>query len=969
LTALSLVCCLGSAAAGPAGANLIQNGSFEISTAPEMPDCWANHILYPAFDADFYENFRAVEDNPFHGQRCFRLKGSATHYGQTGLFADRGTNGVLSLYLRTDTSGATIRVNGSGETGVFTPDRDWKRFVLPIRKLTASRFSVSCTNTVFLDAVKLEPGGTPTSFAPHTYERLRSAVPPSETVPPPSAALPPPVVTSAREIPWGRGLAVQLAGEGGTAPRQTTRCAILRDDAALRVRFQCAGRDPGRLVARVTEPASGLLAADDAVAVCLTPGHASGSDTRYAFIVNAAGTRGQSRKGDPTWRATWEAEVVTNATGYEARLTIPYAVLDEGLFLGPVWRVNLIRYAAAGPDGPREVTAWSFPKLAIAEHDGAEVSGFDGLGRYRVHIATPRALLAERRLSALRPDLFDVVFRARFAERGALRGNAVLTTARRRLETVWQRTEDTADMTFTGLTPREVTELGDMTLQLRAAGTVLAERFFRDRLAVPPLAEVGPLDRNYYSTETCAAVRVAHAVAPAFAKGLEWDLHVLRQQRSVFSRRYAASERDLALPLENLAPGEYALRVNLVRGNGSAEILAGRELMLTRLPPGKTESKYDPVRRLPILAGKPFVAFGADFPTGSLKHSPDNAAALHRLAREELPQRFANVIMTLGAIPSNGMSAAHCDHLERFLDACRDGGLPVFVWLSSNIDMTPQGAPSSKQRTMYELPAPEIIRMQTEEVRALAHRPEIAVWKSMDEVYGHWLKLHPDHRESDLLTFRHALKEVDPHRLYWENSVYAGRMFGGYDSADVITASLYGTGSEFVLDHMRLMEAARERAGRRNVTGAWLVKYPRDWECLRPLDELRCSVYAILTTGGRWVSFYTCKSFSRSVWDGLVGLKREIDFLTPVFSGEEVTGEVRASHSQLAWCAWRYGGKTYLLAANVSPRPLAVAAFDVAAVSRAKHVRVCFENRTLQSGDGVIRDAFPAYGRHVYEWE
>ena len=107
------------------------------------------------------------------------------------------------------------------------------------------------------------------------------------------------------------------------------------------------------------------------------------------------------------------------------------------------------------------------------------------------------------------------------------------------------------------------------------------------------------------------------------------------------------------------------------------------------------------------------------------------------------------------------------------------------------------------------------------------------------------------------------------------DEVYRNEEHVRQDDADVITT--YAALGSIRARHID--GAARERAGRRNVTGAWPVN-PRDWECLRP--RRTALTYAILTTGGRWVFLPGC----RSVWDGLVGIKREIDFLTPVFSGE-----------------------------------------------------------------------------------
>jgi len=137
----------------------------------------------------------------------------------------------------------------------------------------------------------------------------------------------------------------------GNPPGERTEVRVLWDAAHLYIAFDCDAANTKRVLASTTERDSPFFS-DDHVGVYLDTFY----DRRncYAFLVNALGTQrdmrianeglnqSQSRFGDSSWDATWQAEVFRSEDRWSAELSIPFAVLrfDRN---GDVWGINFWR--------------------------------------------------------------------------------------------------------------------------------------------------------------------------------------------------------------------------------------------------------------------------------------------------------------------------------------------------------------------------------------------------------------------------------------------------------------------------------------------------------------------------------------------------------------------------------------------------------------------------------------------------
>ena len=161
--------------------NLIVNSSFEIMTAPYMPDAWVHAMHYAGYKRDFYDAVRVVEDNPFHGKRCFKIKNGEMRYlGHVVGAKKLNSPSVLSFYLRSDDPKAVF----SAFNKKFIPGKKWKRYSIKLPAGKKADFWLKTKGTIFLDAFQMEVGDTPTAYSENHRDAVLTASLPQKPLPP-----------------------------------------------------------------------------------------------------------------------------------------------------------------------------------------------------------------------------------------------------------------------------------------------------------------------------------------------------------------------------------------------------------------------------------------------------------------------------------------------------------------------------------------------------------------------------------------------------------------------------------------------------------------------------------------------------------------------------------------------------------------------------------------------------------------
>jgi len=127
--------------------------------------------------------------------------------------------------------------------------------------------------------------------------------------------------------------------------------------------------------------------------------------------------------------------------------------------------------------------------------------------------------------------------------------------------------------------------------------------------------------------------------------------------------------------------------------------------------------------------------------------------------------------------------------------------------------------------------------------------------------------------------------------------------------------------------------------------------------------EQEAMVYLTLIHGARGISFVFDKPLSAELWKGRKALAREIRELTPILYSLDPPPTVSATPATIHLVGKSYNGRRYIIAANTLATRVKA---EINIPGSYKTATVLFENRKIKVENGVIRDAFLGYQRHVY---
>ncbi len=947
--------------------NLILNGSFEVITSPDIPDGWTNHC-YAATAPNFNENFKAVTDNPFHGKICFKVNGEVNHSGMPGCrypVAQRQP-GFLSFYARSNQPDNEITVRGQIFKQTFKLGKTWKKCVVKIPKLESNNVFFKTKGTVYLDAVKLEFGDKVTAFSPNVYELFYTA----KLVKPPA----PPEVSlktvsfKGKRIPWEQGMKIKnLLNDNRKPADKPTRVFLVKGLEALHVRFECRGRTNSKLVKTVKQT-DGLVFGDDAVGVVVNPGYSGGMNRTYCFEVNTNGIRRDSCGNNASWNGVWDVNIKPVKDGFDAEFRIPYAGLGDGNLFSNTWQINLIRYSAAVDKEKKEVSAWFMPENWPVQDTGMAVSGFIGLAEYKVRISKPEVLLAGHRYMP-EDNLFAVDFKLGFANLKSQRGRAILSMPNgNNYNAFWQSKNGVAELAFQELNKKQITDLADFQLKIYAGRKLISQKIYRRRLTIPQLLEVGQLNRNYYTTEKDGTLAVNVHASPQYIKELELVLTLIDAKGRVFDCRYPASVTRLEFPIAKLKPGLFQCRVNLVKKAGGAEIIATGTTVLRKMVPGIVDSKIDYISRMPVINGKSMILVGIQIPLpGDLKGINKGFRRIDDRLLREIAKRFNMINLVITFLPEGKYSEVVQKEHREFIAKLKKLNLFSEVWLPF---ANKQG--KKNIRSCYLGPKKAFALWLTA-VDKLKNNPNIIGWYCMDEITRPWQK-SPGAKESDLQEFYWQLKAKDPYRYYVTNALYGPRNYGGLHSSDMVGGSFYTItgypprgGVAGVRGYMKGIEAERSRLKIPAVTTGFLYCYIRNFQRAPSVAENRVSVFEMLINGARRIAYYRYKPLNIKLWDSFIDIKKLVEFLSPVFTGKEITPNAACSNTYVDFALWKYQNKYYLLACNYTPFAVK-ATFDLTMLGKVTEIKTVF-SKANHNGVRIFTDNFAPYGTKVYEIE
>jgi len=419
---------------------------------------------------------------------------------------------------------------------------------------------------------------------------------------------------------------------------------------------------------------------------------------------------------------------------------------------------------------------------------------------------------------------------------------------------------------------------------------------------------------------------------------------------------------ELPLPVD-LAPGQYRVAVALRKGDDD---IAMEYVPLSKLPPAPgREVRLDDQCNVTI-DGEPF------FPLGFM------GASVYRLH-----------------LAANGYNTLHMYtlHYEKDIDKVRQtldefeaaGVKAIFSpFHQTATGFTGVRIGKTKYRSYF---TDEEIERTRIFVRELADHPALLGWYLCDEPRGAaW--------HQALEKMYHLIAETDPYHpvIALDNGPLGCVKL--QSAADIVWLDPYpdflsaGGSASPVSIVSRGIETIQQ--GLKRPVAVWLAQQTFDRGDFRPNErekwrsptyiEERCMAYMGLVEGAKAVIPYKIgapdwepgtPTGNRGIYSSsemrigmLEGVGPELAQLAPVVLMADSPRDVQCDQDQIITLLKEDAGHLYLMAVNTSPDPVSASITLDGGGSRSLHV--FWENRVVESSDGMLTDAFDSFAVHVY---
>lgn len=726
------------------------------------------------------------------------------------------------------------------------------------------------------------------------------------------------------------------------------------DDKGLYIAFRCMEPDPDKLTMNVTERDAGVFR-DDCVEFFVAPG----TDARwyYHYLVNPKGVvQDQLARQSPfilnnPWNADIEVKTHVGKDNWTVELFLPWYNFGEHIE-GDGWRLQFCR---ARRTGKVEYSSWSFANKNFHNQDrfGKTQKPDVDLSRYM------DLLLGNVRIPCY--DLEDGGYFYQFE--GELR-NAREKAADVILEftdlpsagkgsTVEKRiaVQPGEPAAFEFRMPINVP--GDRAMALRVLDAADRSPVFVTAYPDSLFPEIMQafLDRSYYTTEKNGRAIAMLNLPPSAAKeNLSFSVAVDKGEPCKVNIE-DVRKTVVEIPLANLDIGPHSVSMTIVDGKGN--VLEQQQVTTQKLPPAPDpirEVKADRENLVVLVDGQPF------FPI-----------CIYNIPPEYLKECAAagfNMTLRWGGTNLKRIEdkQARRNAIRKYLDQIHEAGM-VALEYPTGFKYMGYADPNFREKVEdfleYEL------RWVAE---AVADHPAVVGYYVFDEPGGEYLR-------GVCKRFMDIVKEYDPYhpgyvlfsgkvRPWPEVFEFVGRDYYFRGHAPLYT--VYTTVRHETAEAARIrrpywhvplceMESSRTRGESGPVTG----------------PQQRAQSYLAVIGGAKGMLWWLWPPRRVDNWGVLKQVAGEFRELSPVLlepePAQRVVYEPRDTAEIVVPVAKEHQGKTYLITCNSIEQPVKTVFRLPAALGNT--AEVLFEDRSVQLKNGVFRDRFQAYGRHVYVFD
>lgn len=1008
--------------------NLLPNGSFELAANSSFPDWWGCNSginLVPFYEIQGRDNTTAVHGQYSHrikarsielrGAKSFRGSDIEIRFPVPGVVTP--TDYVLSAYLKSDGGNMSVRLSldtyfiRGQYTLVAKLTPEWKRYSLriPLDEKSINKegnyvgdaeIRVNITplteGTYWTDAVQFEQGSQATPYQESTrYAHLWGSVqglPSHEGTPPVVKAVwvkTEPAIDGRLDDPiWEKAAHVKdfVLNREAAPAIQKTEAWVAFTPAHLCVAFKCYDDQMDKIKADVKER-NGPVYGDDCVELFIDTTH--NHESFFQFVLNTINTQACYRKGDTRWDASWQSGIAKGDGFWTAEMSIPLAALEMDKSLPTTWGINFCRENHK----VKEYSTWSFVNggfLAPTRFGHLErvpIQRFSDFfwrlmdsqlklcdpmaGRYnlefqiqnasgRTQDAMVQTTLSERESEKRvnQPRQYEA---PRFA--GPAPEGEPKKPFYQQQENVVRFERDSIGVVTTadfelGRSPKSDYRLSVRILGKRD-GTLLRER--QTIVAIPDLFD-GYFERSFYMQEA-EAVLVAHVFGCGdnFLKQLSLKLSVEVPGKTVIEKKADFSTNAmsrLVVDISNLPEGAYPAKVELCDITGAT--LAVKQDRLIKLPFRSSAVPVDRSTRTLLVDGQAFVPYFFGL---------SRADCMHPMIPEIAAAGFNGIICSFAGY---GGYESKDEEIQMFLDDCQRYGLKIIYWLRPPPSFEKKGGDMDASMD-------SMLRYMELIVPKFREHPALVAWKFADEWWDEKLtgKLY------------RGCRELDPyHPVYLNTCLAQFSCFDGWLAApdlftDIFSGDIYPFGryinpSSNIEDVARYADIMMRLAARhRNPVYMWCQGFgnlgAEAWFRDPTLAEQEAMIYLLKIHGLTGLYYFINRPDARECWDAMVRLGREMKTLDPILLGTEPEKQLRVFQSHIHAAMVKPQGeprKSYLFVAHAAPEPCAftIPLDDWGMKSdKTGQATVLFENRRVSIKDGLLKDTFSGYGRHVYE--
>lgn len=929
--------------------NLLYNGSFELAACPDIPDNWGTGIGAPWFPQfQPWENRVSLEKgNAVDGTHFLRIK-NFTIFSKVPSNIIPGEKLTLSFSARCNPSPGVLNI-GCIQWKKFKIGKEWNRYTFHIdnrKKLKKTKvfFQTITKNTYFdIDAVHLHYGEKIVPYQPSEKEVIYKEIKKSITkgiISKNSPSIKCPLVTSEPKIDgqmdekcWENSSIIKKLHSGNQAePSQNTKIFICRDDFNLYIFFRCEEKNMNGLEIS-SHKNDYLVHLDDSVGITINPNPVSESNIYYKFVVNPDGVKAESIGEQKEWNCPWKCATYKGKKGWNVEISIPIAVLCENGVPDKIWGINFYRNRPGTSNRNGEKTYWAgkyetdlgilkiLKAKEIYRFSPAASNPYylwEKIGSEKVY-----TLLNVKKTLNLDWELHQTGKNNKLVKRGQLLKKG------RNTETIYFKTFGN-NFYITGKTRK---------------GNIVYFKSVQNPTA-PPLFYLYPPRYNYTVEEEKNYVKARINVLKNKNYKITFVLSD-KNGKKFFQQEISYPKTINGVELkENLKQGEYQLSAFISKNNN--KIFARQIYNYKKLSPVPPERKIqiDQWKRMIIKNEKPFLPVAFSFSNGWTH--------LDRL--DEIKEHGFNTIFlwstTIGKTYNYDITK-----VRKIIQKAHKVGLETIATTFHDPLMRP----------FTELSYKDIKNDCLQVIKNLKNEPGVLMWHHMDEVYSYWTK-GKQKKESDLVDLYNACSTEDPYRPHFNNSFYSGKIYGGFNSTDLIHCTSYTIreldGAPDTVSYAAGMRRVDKKNNDSHPIGIWLQYYIANDRLPSP-DELKSMMYGCIIEGVRSFSFFMMRPLSNYLWKKTTEINSEIKSLTPVLYNGVLQSDIKCNNPSVHFIAYKYKNEVYIISVNLSYKP--VKATFQSELYQIKKIKLLFENRKMQVKKSLyFSDKFLPLERHVY---